>query len=166
MKKRHALLLSLMLLVACGQDKDSANQAKTIDQGPNNGLLRFVLAGKSMHDNFFSAQFTPRGNLFKKDNLQLYNFNPESDKYPRFLINIDYQQSDLAQWEGKRFPLDYLAFTPSSGTKPLESRGKLLITKVTERYIEGQFAGELYKPSTGKRFPIRGEFRAQLEYNI
>jgi hypothetical protein len=160
------MLLSLLLLSACGQKEDSEKQTVTTDRGSNDGLLRFVLAGKSMHDSFFSAQFTPRGDLFKKDNLQLYNFNPESNKYPRFLINIDYQQSDLKQWKGKRFPLDYLAFTPSPGAKPLKSRGELLITTVTERYIEGQFAGELYKPSTGQRFPIRGEFRAQLEYNI
>jgi hypothetical protein len=136
------------------------------DRVSNDGMLRFVLAGKSMHDEFFIAQFTPQGNLFEKDNLQLCNYNIGSDKYPQFIININHDSSNLKEWEGKTFPLDFLAFTPASDARPLDSEGNILFTKITDTSIEGKFSGNLINRVSGKKYPIRGEFKAIIELNV
>ena len=136
------------------------------DREPNGGFLRFTLAGKAMHDRYFVAQFTPRGELFRKDNLQLYNYNLGSDKYPQFLISIDHVQSDPQKWSGGTFPLDLLAFTATPNTVPLNSRGEIKIIKVTRSTLEGHFSGELIHPVSKKIFPIRGDFKAMIKMNI
>ncbi len=176
---RNQILIFLLILLAfsCGEDRQSAQSRKSqagmrtgepdlSDREPNGGMLRFSLEGKAMYDKFFVAQFTPRGDLFNSDNLQLYNYNPGSDKYPQFIINIDYKESDLRNWAGKTFPLDFLAFTAAANTLPLNSKGKIEITEVTETEVEGKFSGQLIHPTSGKTFEIRGEFRAMVRVNV
>ena len=136
------------------------------DRDSNGGSLRFTLEERLMHDEFFVAQFTPRGALFRKDNLQLYNYNPGSGKYPQFLISIDYEQSDLKRWVGMDFPLDFLAFTPAPNTLPYQSEGRIKITKVSDSKCEGRFSGSLRHPVTKKKYAIRGDFKAVLKLNI
>ncbi len=136
------------------------------DREPNGGMLRFKLKDKAMHDKFFIAQFTPRGELFKNDNLQLFNYNIGSDKYPQFIINLNYKESELKKWEGQTFPLDFLAFTAAPNTTPLNSQGTLKITKVTNSAVEGTFSGKLSNPVSKKIVPIRGEFKAMIKLNI
>lgn len=136
------------------------------DRKSNGGLLRFTLDEKAMHDKFFEAQFTPRGEVFEYDNLQLYNYNFGSDKYPQMLINLDYRESDLKKWQDRTFPLDFMAFTASPNVPPLNSKGEIKITKVVDDKIDGIFSGKLVNPVNNKSFDIRGEFRAILKLNI
>jgi len=170
--KLFFLFCAFLLTTACQQDEAPKNFAHDVtrpaqsDRKPNGGLLRFTLNEKVMHDSFFEAQFTPRGEVFQNDNLQLYNYNLNSEKYPRLLISIDAKESDLENWEGKTFPLDAMAFTASAESQPLSSRGELHIDEVTDRRIEGTFSGELLHPDGERTFPIRGEFRAMLRVNI
>ena len=174
--KKKAFFTLFLFLLACGpqkQDqvrfplkKQSDDHVKNSDKIPNGGFLRFTLKDKTMHDNFFVAQFTPKGNIFTHDNLQLFNYNLGSDKYPQFIINIDFDDSDLKKWQERVFPLDFLAFTASPSTTPLNSRGQVHILKVSDDSIEGSFSGELYNPVTKKTFPIRGEFKGIVMLNV
>jgi hypothetical protein len=172
MKKKVFFIALIGLgMLACEKprERDGApgNSSGDIsDREPNGGFLRCTLAGKAMHDRFFVAQFTPRGELFEEDNLQLYNYHIGSEKYPQFLISIDHLESDPGEWSGVTFPLDFLAFTAAPNTTPLNSRGELVITKVTGATIEGRFAGELIHPVSNKTFPIRGDFKAMIVLNI
>ena len=163
MKRITAFLFILILFLACGDD--SQHEKRTKDRQPNGGVLRFVLDGKSMYDRFFEAQFTAKGDLFKTDNLQLYNFGVGSDKYPKFMINLDTIESDINKWQGLTFPLNFLIFTPAPNKPLLGSSGELLIIKVTPNSIEGQFDGWLINKKTGKKLSIRGEFQAVLTLN-
>ncbi len=166
MKKIYLVLVMIvvMLFMSCGGDDDpTSGQAK--DRQSNGGMLRFNLSGKNMHDRYFGAQFTPRGDIFKRDNLQLYNYNIGSDKFPKFIISIDHTESDLQKWEGESFPMDFMAFTPEKNSAPLGAEGNIVITRVTQSMVNGNFEGELIHPVSGKRFPIRGEFKAELEIN-
>jgi hypothetical protein len=156
--------IAFMLVISCGSDNGSTADQE-IDRRSNGGLLRFNLSGKNMHDRYFGAQFTPRGEFFKKDNLQLYNYHIGSDKFPKFIISINHKESDLQKWEGESFPMDFLAFTPQQNSTPLGAEGKIAITRVSESMVNGNFEGELIHPVSGKRFPIRGEFKAKLEIN-
>jgi hypothetical protein len=144
---------------------DAARPAQS-DRKPNGGMLRFTLDGKLMHDTFFEAQFTPRGEVFQFDNLQMYNYNFGSDKFPRLLISIDHTASDLEQWSGLTAPMDLMAFTPAAGKKPFSARGEIKIKSADEHNIEGTFSGELVHPQSGRTFPMRGEFRAVVKLNI
>lgn len=161
-----------LLTIACRQDDNlskqphDVNRPKQSDQKPNGGMLRFTLGDKPLHDSFFEGQFTPRGDVFEFDNLQLYNYNFESEKYPQLLININHKESDLANWIGQSLPIEFIAFTAAPNTVTLKSQGTLNVTKVSERNIEGSFSGNLLNPETGKTFEIRGEFRAILRVNI
>ncbi|MBN1467001.1 hypothetical protein JXA02_14700 [candidate division KSB1 bacterium] len=141
-------------------------QPRQSDRKPNGGLLRFTLGDKPMHDSFFEAQFTPRGQMFDTDNLQLYNYNFDSDKYPQLLITVNTVESDLSRWINQSLPTAELAFTAAANTPTMRSPGTVRITKVTERSIEGSFSGELANPVTGKAFEIRGEFRAVTRINV
>jgi hypothetical protein len=175
-KRLFLIFLILISIVACGKKKNihrpsqpSPIQTELADQSDresNGGLLRFKLEGKAMYDKFFVAQFTPRGDLFAMDNLQLYNYNLGSDKFPQFIINLDYKESDLSKWEGKVFPMDFLAFTIAPNTLPLNSKGTIEITDVTQTAIEGRFSGELVNPRSHKSFAINGEFKATIKVNI
>ena len=40
------------------------------DRQPNGGMLRYTLAGRVFEDEYFVALFTPRGDIFRTDNLQ------------------------------------------------------------------------------------------------
>lgn len=163
MAKRF-LLWGLMVcgLLACGGPAGDGRN----DREPNGGFVRLSLQGKAMHDRFFAAQFTPAGDLFKHDNLQLYNFNSGSEKYPQLLINLEYAQPELKKWQGLALPADMVAFSVSKHSKPLTSAGQVIITRVTDEYIDGTFSGELLQAESNKTFPIRGEFRAALKLNI
>ena len=170
-KKSFLALLIIGMLMGCGKKEKQKTDFKVSlpsqsDRQPNGGMLRFTIDDKSMHDKYFVAQFTPRGDVFEYDNLQLYNYNIGSDKYPQFIINLNFKESDLKKWQGKTFPLDFLAFTPSPRAIPLNSRGEITITKVTESFVEGKFSGELIHPKTGEPHPIKGEFRAVLKVNV
>jgi len=170
-KKSFFALLIVAMLIGCGKkDKQKTDfqvsHPSQSDRQPNGGMLRFTIDDKSMHDKYFVAQFTPRGDMFEYDNLQLFNYNIGSDKYPQFIININYKESDLKKWEGKSFPLDFLAFTPSPKAIPLNSRGEIMITRVIDNEVEGKFSGELIHPKTGQTHPIKGEFRAVLKVNV
>jgi len=129
-------------------------------------LLRFTLGDKPLHDSFCEAQFTPRGEMFEHDNLQIYNYNLSSEKYPRLILNVNHKESDLAQWVGQTLPVELLAFTAAANTPTLKSKGSIKVTKVTQRHVEGTFSGELLHPDNDKVFPIRGEFRAVIRVNI
>lgn len=176
MKKKIFLALIIPLLVfSCGKKEEkvvrpeghfNVSASDKSDRDPNGGMLRFTLGGKTMHDKYFVAQFTPRGDIFEKDNLQLYNYNLGSDKYPQFIINIDFKESELKNWQGKIFPLDFLAFTAAADTPPFNSTGELKITRVTEKNIEGTFHGFLINPTSKRKFPIKGEFRAIIKLNV
>ncbi len=172
MRIKLFFLFFVILLVACQKDESQrtfahdVNRPAQSDRKPNGGMLRLTLDEKVMHDPFFEAQFTPKGEVFQHDNLQLYNYNLNSDKYPRLLISIDASESDLKQWQGKSFSLETMAFTPSAGVAALNARGSVTIEKVTDRKVEGTFSGELLHPDGKRAFPIRGEFSAMLNVNV
>ena len=171
MRIKLFFLSALFLLSVCQKEKDvkqphDVTHPRQSDRKPNGGLLRFTLGDKPLHDTFFEAQFTPRGQVFDIDNLQLYNYNLNSDKYPQLLINIDYKESDLSKWQNQSLPIQTLAFTAAPNTPTMQSAGTLKITKVTDRNIEGTFSGELVNPKSSKVFEIRGEFRAIMRINI
>ncbi|MBN1480061.1 hypothetical protein EH223_19100 [candidate division KSB1 bacterium] len=174
MRIKIFFLCSLFLLTAaCEKDENLSKQPHDVtrprqsDRKPNGGLLRFTLGDKPLHDSFFEAQFTPRGEVFELDNLQLYNYNLDSDKYPQVLINVNHKESDVSRWVNQSLPIEILAFTAAPNTPALKSsNGTIKITKVTNRNIEGTFSGELFNPKASKTFAIRGEFRAVLRINI
>jgi hypothetical protein len=138
----------------------------TSDRQPNGGMLRYTLEGMLFEDEFFVALFTPRGDIFRYDNLQLFNYNIGSDKYPQFIISIDNVESDLAKWRDKTFPLDFCSLTAVKNTVPLNSEGNVTITKITATTVEGRFSGNLINTLKEKKFPIQGEFRAILQVNL
>lgn len=174
--KLFLILILITVFAGCNREKEpktirpkgdfNVHEPDQSDRQPNGGKLRFTLDRKQMHDDFFVAQFTPKGDMFEYDNLQLYNYNLGSDKYPQFIVSIDFSESNLKAWEGKTFPLDFLAFTASENTLPFNSRGEIRITKVTDQFVEGTFDGELVHPETKKAFPIKGEFRAMIKVNV
>ena len=164
-KKTFLLFLIFSVFLGCSKKNDQNKTSSTSDREPNGGMLRFTLEEKSMHDNYFVAQFTPRGDIFENDNLQLYNYQIGSDKYPQLIISIDHKESDLKTWQGKMFPLEVMALTLGPKTTPLNSSGELFITKVSNNEIEGYFKGKLYHPTSEKTFPITGEFIAMLQIN-
>ncbi|MBN1559721.1 hypothetical protein JW998_05695 [candidate division KSB1 bacterium] len=170
MRRKLFFLCALFLLVACQKEKElqphDVMHPRQSDRKPNGGLLRFTLGDKPLHDSFFEAQFTPRGQVFDADNLQLYNYNLNSDKYPRLLITVNTVESDLSKWIDQSLPIETLAFTAAPNVPTMKSPGTIKITKVTERDVEGSFSGELVNPGTGKVFEIRGEFRAILRINV
>ncbi len=161
-----------LTMSACQQDDNLAKQPhdvsrpKQSDRKPNGGLLRFTLGDKPLHDSYCEAQFTPRGEMFEFDNLQIYNYNLESDKYPQLLINVNHKESDPANWVGETLSIDMMAFTAAPNTETLKSKGAFKVTKVSGRTIEGSFSGNLLNPDTDKTFEIRGEFRAILRVNV
>ena len=177
MKKKIFLFLIVPLLViACGKKKETQvikpkgnfniSTDDKSDREPNGGMLRFTLGGKTMHDKYFVAQFTPRGDIFEQDNLQLYNYNLGSDKYPQFIINLDFKESELNNWQNKVFPLHFLAFTAAPDTPPFNSQGELKIIKVTDTFVEGTFHGYLINPISKRKFPVKGEFKAIIKMNV
>ena len=91
----------LALVISCGTDNGKSDNQS--DRKSNGGMIRFVLNDKTMHDRYFVAQFTPRGHLFETDNLQLYNYRIDSDKYPQIFFNLDYKESDLNKWRKSHF---------------------------------------------------------------
>ena len=171
-KKMFFSVLVSLILLACQKESDvkqhphDVNQPGQSDRKPNGGFLRLVLEDRPMHDTFFEAQFTPRGDMFQSDNLQLYNYNVGSEKYPRILIDINGEQSDIKQWSETAFSLSTLSFAAAPGTTPLGAEGEIRITKATNRSVEGNFDGELLNEKSGKRIPLRGEFRAIVKINI
>lgn len=170
--KLFFLMVALLCTAFCKKDEKSglppydATRPAQSDRKPNGGLLRFTLKDKLMHDAFFEAQFTPRGELFEHDNLQMYNYNLGSDKYPRLLISIDHNESNLAKWSGLTVPMDVLVFTPTADAKPFLARGEVRIRYADERTVEGTFAGELIHPTSKRKLPVRGEFKAIVKVNI
>jgi len=136
------------------------------DRQSNGGMLRYTLAGKLFEDDYFVAMFTPRGDIFRTDNLQLFNYNVGSDKYPQFIISIDNVESDLTNWQSKTFSLDVCSLTAVQNTVPLNSEGEVTITKVTAAAVEGKFSGNMINVEKDKKFPIKGEFRAILQVNL
>jgi hypothetical protein len=163
MAKRILLSLCVFLFfLNCGQKKTQGND----DRASNGGFVRFSLQGKNMHDNFFVAQFTPAGDLLKIDNLQLYNFDTGSSKYPQLLMDINFHQSELKNWQAQTIAIDVLAFSVSPLATPLRTNGLVKILNVTDKFVEGSFSGELAHPKTGKTYSIKGEFKAVLKMNI
>ena len=174
------LIVSILLVFIAGNCSKKEKEPKTIrpepefhkskpdgqDRQPNGGMLRYTLEGKLFEDEFFVALFTPRGDIFRYDNLQLFNYNVGSDKYPQFIISIDNVESDLSKWQSKTFPLDFCSLTAVRNTVPLNSEGEVTITKVTETTVKGKFSGHLVNILKEKKFPIRGEFRAMLQVNL
>ncbi len=163
MTKRIFLLLCVFFFfLNCG----GKTKSDTDDRGSNGGFVRFAVEGKNMHDDFFVAQFTPAGDLFKTDNLQLFNFNQGSDKYPQLLLDINFAQSDLKKWQAQTLTADMLAFSVSASSSPLQTKGSVKILKVTDKFIEGTFSGELVHSQSGKTYQLRGEFKAVIKINI
>ncbi len=161
-----------LLATACQRDENLAKQPHDVnrprqsDQKPNGGLLRFTLGDKPMHDSYCEAQFTPRGDVFEFDNLQIYNYNLESEKYPQLLINVNFNESELGKWVDQTLPIELMAFTAAPQTKTMTSKGTITLKNITDRTIEGSFSGDLLNADTGKTFAIRGEFRAILRVNV
>ncbi|HNR66976.1 MAG TPA: hypothetical protein PKN04_02635 [bacterium] len=163
MKRIVFALLVICFVIACkNQPHDQPYQS---DREPNGGLLRMTIEGRPMHDRFFVAQFTPKGELFETDNLQLFNYNIDSEKYPKLLISIDHLENELKNWQKQAFPLDVFALILEENTVPLQAKGELWIDKIDERFIHGSFSGDLIHPENGTQFPLRGEFKAVLRYN-
>ncbi|HNW58799.1 MAG TPA: hypothetical protein PKI62_03890 [bacterium] len=163
-------LVALMVLLGCGKKQDKPRQQAPLaavgDRTDNGGMLRFTVEGKTMHDRFVVAQFTPRGDLFPEDNLQIYNYDIQSDKYPRLLLSINSRESDLRRWQDQSLPAELVAFTVSAQSPPLTARGEVRITRVADPFIEGQFRAELLQEESGKSYEIRGEFKAVLRLNV
>jgi hypothetical protein len=171
--KIKLFLLSLLVFTFFFCNKDQTNkgtfnihQPDQSDRLANGGKLRFTLDKKVMHDDYFVAQFTPKGDMFDFDNLQLYNYNFGSEKYPQFIINIDFNDSELKNWEGKTFPMEFLAFIAAPRTAPFNSSGNITITKVSKNNVQGTFNGYLLHPKSKNRFPIKGEFKAIIAINV
>ncbi len=170
--KLFFLGMLFLIFAACQKNDDLRKSPHDVtkpaqsDRKPNGGFIRFTLEGRPMHDSFFEAQFTPRGDVFEFDNLQLYNYNLGSDKFPQILISINFLESDLKKWQGRTFPMEALTFTAAESAPPMAATGEIRIKAVTERYVEGAFAGELVHPHNGKTFPFRGEFKAAIKVNV
>jgi hypothetical protein len=139
---------------------------KSSDRLSNGGMLRYTIEDQSTHELYVVAQFTPRGDLFDKDNLQIYNYNLDSEKYPRLLISIDHKESNLEDWKNISFSQPLFALTPSPDVSPLPIKGTITITQVSDDQITGKFDGILISEKTQKRLKIRGEFKAVLTLNI
>jgi hypothetical protein len=161
-KRIFLLLYTIFLVLNCGGNKRSDSD----DRAGNGGFVRFTLEGKNMHDDFFVGQFTPAGDLFKTDNLQLFNFNQGSAKYPQLLLNLNFQQRDLKKWQSQTLTTDVLAFSVSPSSPPLQSKGSVKIMQVSDKFIEGVFSGELVHPQSGKTYSLHGEFKAVIKMNI
>ena len=137
--KMFFMCMSILFFSACQKDEnlqkaphDVAKPAQS-DEKPNGGFIRFTLDERPMHDSFFEAQFTPRGDVFEIDNLQLYNYNFGSKKYPQIIISIDYKQSDLQKWQGQKFSLQNFTFTAAAGAPPMAASGEIEIKAVSDR---------------------------------
>lgn len=169
-RKILAAFLLIAVLLACENKKEKEHKQAPLvtvgDNSDNGGILRFTLEGKTMRDRFVVAQFTPRGDLFTDDNLQIYNYDISSDKYPRLLISVNSKESDLKQWQDKSYTMELMAFTVSPQSEPLTSNGTIKITRVNEQFVEGQFHGELLSAENGRSFEIQGEFKAVLRWNV
>ena len=171
-KKLFFACMLLLIFTACQKDENlqkaphDTSKPVQSDLKPNGGFIRFTLDEKPMHDSFFEAQFTPRGDVFELDNLQLYNYNLGSDKYPQIIFNIDYEENILQQWEGLRFSLECLTFSASAEALPMTATGEIHIKNVSDRFVEGSFSGQLLHPQNDRQFPIRGEFKAAIKINV
>ncbi len=155
-------ILTITLVIALNCDHKTAHS----DFKANGGKLRYSIEDKSTHDTYLVAQFTPRGDLFEKDNLQIYNYALDSEKYPRILISLDHKESNLTKWQGKSFSQSLFAFIPSQQVSPLPVESRITISNVTDKHIEGTFNGWLVSEKTNKRLKIKGEFKAMLKLNI
>ena len=170
--KLFFLCTLILVFSACKKDENLQKAPHDVtkpaqsDRKPNGGFIRFTLDERPMHDAFFEAQFTPRGDVFEFDNLQLYNYNLGSKKYPQIIISINYKQSDLKKWQGHKFSLQNFTFTAAEGTPSMTAKGEIEIKSVSDRFIEGMFSGELLHPQKDASFPIRGEFKASVKVNI
>ena len=163
MAKKIFLIFAIFLIsLNCGQKKTDPND----DRSDNGGFVRFAVEGKAMHDSYFVAQFTPAGDLLESDNLQLYNFNPGSKKFPQLLMDVNLKQSDLGKWQSQTLATDVLAFSVSPQSPPLQSTGQVKILQVSDKFVQGSFSGELVHPQTGKIYSIHGEFKGVLKINI
>ncbi len=166
--------LSLMILaifMGCSRQEESdqnpaVEQTTTGDAAGNGGFLRMHLQGKWIRDSFFVAQFTPRGDLFSKDNLQFYNYDIQSQKYPRLLISIDFLESDFKKWQGRVYPMDVFVLTIEKETAALQAQGTLKITRITDQTVEGHFTGELFSEDGLRKFPVDGEFKGIFRLNV
>jgi hypothetical protein len=154
------VIIILFLIPGCEKPGNS------FDGLSNGGMLRYTIEDKSTHDVYAVAQFTPRGDLFDEDNLQIYNYNLDSEKYPRLLISIDHKESNLKDWKSISFSQSLFVLTPSPGVSPLPIKGTITITQVSDDQITGNFDGFLISKKTQKRLKIRGEFKAVLTLNI
>ncbi len=159
-----------MILTVCSCKDDTAERRpsvfrKTADRRSNGGFLYLRLNDKQMRDRFFEALFTPRGELFPTDNLQLYNFNAGTNKYPKILFSVDRMESDLKKWKGIKVPVDCLLFSPAPNTALFAGNATVEITKADNHTVEGSFIGELRHPQNGRTFSLSGEFKAMVKTN-
>ena len=170
--KLFFLCMLIFVFSACQKDDNLGKAPHDVkkpaqsDLKPNGGFIRFSLDEKPMHDSFFEAQFTPRGDVFEFDNLQLYNYNLDSEKYPQIIFTIDFEESSLQAWQGLTFSLESVTFLASEDAPPMTATGELVVKTVTERFIEGFFNGELLHPRNERSFPFRGEFKAVIKVNV
>ena len=170
--KLFFLCMIFFMICACQKDENLQKMPHDVgkpaqsDRKPNGGFIRFTLDEKPMHDSFFEAQFTPRGDVFEYDNLQLYNYNLGSTKYPQIIFSVDLQESDLKKWQGLSLSLQCLTFTAAKDAPPMTASGELLIKSVSDRFIEGSFQGELLHPQQQRSFTFRGEFKVLIRVNV
>lgn len=164
-------LVILAIFMGCSRkeasdQKPAAELTTTGDAAGNGGFLKIHLQGKWIRDPFFVAQFTPRGDLFSRDNLQFYNYDIQSQKYPRLLISIDFLESDFKKCEGRIFPMNVFVLTIEKGTPALQAQGTLKISRITDQAVEGQFSGELSSQDGLRKFPVNGEFKGIFRLNV
>lgn len=165
----------IWILLSCDKketktEPGSEVQKKQIIEVQNNisngGELQVMFGNKIIKDDYLVAQFTARSEIFSVDNLQIYNYDVNSDVYPQFLISIDARESELKKWENKSYPLSLCSLVLDEDAVPFRSEGQVMITQVTEDQVSGHFQGHLIHIVNYEQMPIQGSFRARIKYNL
>ncbi len=162
------------IILSCGKKETKTDPAPQVQKKQvidvqnnisNGGELEVVFGNKIIKDDYLVAQFTARSEIFSIDNLQIYNYDVNSDVYPQFLISIDAKESDLNNWKNKSYSLSLCSLVLDEDAVPFRSEGQVMITIVTEDEIHGHFQGHLINIVNYEKMPIQGSFRAKIKYN-
>lgn len=135
------------------------------NNGSNGGELEVIFGDKIIKDNYLVAQFTMRSEVFSIDNLQIFNYDANSNVYPQFLISIDAKESNLQNWKQQSFSLNLCSLILDVDSVPSRSEGQVMITEVSADEVVGHFQGHLINILNYEKTPIRGSFRAKIKYN-
>lgn len=177
--KKSWLLLGLFCICAgifasCNKKDSKTDQTSELDKKQvinvqnnmsNGGDLEVTFGTKIIKDDYLVAQFTARNEIFRIDNLQIFNYDVNSDVYPQFLISIDANESDLKNWQNKSYALNLCSLILDEDSVPSRSEGQIMITNVTDDEVQGHFQGHLINIVSYEKTPIQGRFRAKIKYN-